>query len=174
MAIGCGHAVDTSDVLASVASGLELLQDLSLRCQNDVGWDCADAEALSFGGESISMEFDGDELGIQGGCHVRSAEHFPLHHHARSAPIGPEMDEDQPIGLSGDLPGVLQIPLPSHARLLGGDWGDKPPGQDCGTERPVSHPHGLNPRSIRQLSRRRLRIGAVYLSDYGEAKSWEN
>jgi hypothetical protein len=75
------------------------MQHSALRRYDDVGWVFRDAKLVFCLWRLIAVNLYRDEIGFDRGRNVGPAEHIPIHLAARRAPVSPEVDQHEPIGL---------------------------------------------------------------------------
>jgi hypothetical protein len=113
---------------------------LTLRGYDHIRGHGIDAEFSGDLGQSLSIDFHWDEIGLDRGGNLGPREDFALHSHAGAARFRPKMDQNEPVGLGRDSLRGFQAWLPSHPGLSHRPVGDRNGAKDKGQTEVLS-PH---------------------------------
>jgi hypothetical protein len=113
-----GDLVQPGRVLARVGRSVDLTDQLAPRRNDHLGGQDRDPKLLLGVREVVDVDPHGHEGGLDRRRNLKLRKYLLVHLLARLAPVGPEVDQHQPIGLRSQSFGRLQAYLPTY-RLLG-------------------------------------------------------
>ena len=118
------HAAQQLRIFGHLEHPLLLLDQLALRRNNDIGGQRVDPVLPGGCWEVISVQLDGNIVGLDGGNHRGLWKHILFHLAAHDAPRRPEVHQYKPIGLSGEAFRAIESGLPVDGGLGVGPRGD--------------------------------------------------
>ena len=115
--LGNSDSIQSGNILGNVHPPSNGIEQLTLRRNNGRGWQGGHPVLSGSGGEMIGVNLDGDVVGVQLGGHGRLSKNIGLHLPTDTAPRGPKLDENKPVGLPSPALGILESCLPMNLLL---------------------------------------------------------